>query len=388
MKEGIDILIDKTNWKKCKFGDVAIQTKEVVDIENTELTRYIAGEHMNSEDIHLRKWGIVGDGYLGPAFIRKFSKGDILYGSRRTYLKKVAIADFDGITANTTFVIKANKDLIEPILLVHLMLSDEFTEYSVKNSRGSVNPYINWKDIADYEFLLPPKDEQKRLAELLWAADEMIEKENLSFKLLEKLYHSNINSIFNSQKKYCKLGLLCNVKSGFAFPMKYQGYKGLPIPFFKVSDMNHLDNRYEMNISENYVDESILKSIKGQTFSVGSLIFPKIGATIYTDKKRLLSVDSIVDNNIMVLVPNKELLNPYFLYYFFNTFKLADIINTGAVPTISAETVRNIQIPQLDIEDQNSIVNVIESIVVIMKKQGLLVEESQQLKQKIINKIF
>ena len=180
-----ELHIDKTGWKKCKFGDVAIQTKEVVDIENTEHTRYIAGEHMNSEDIHLRKWGIVGDGYLGPAFIRKFSKGDILYGSRRTYLKKVAIADFDGITANTTFVIKANKDLIEPILLVHLMLSDEFTEYSVKNSRGSVNPYINWKDIADYEFLLPPKDEQKRLAELLWAADEMIEKEKKELESME-----------------------------------------------------------------------------------------------------------------------------------------------------------------------------------------------------------
>ena len=147
--------IDKTHWKKHRFGDVAIQTKEVVDIENTNLTRYVAGEHMFSEDIHLRKWGTVGDGYLGPAFIRKFSKGDILYGSRRTYLKKVAIADFDDITANTTFVIKANEDLIEPVLLAHLMLSHNFTDYSVKNSRGSVNPYINWKDIADYEFIIP-----------------------------------------------------------------------------------------------------------------------------------------------------------------------------------------------------------------------------------------
>ena len=139
-----DITIDKTGWKKYRFGDVAIQTKEVVDIENTDLTRYVAGEHMFSEDIHLRKWGTIGDGYLGPAFIRKFNKGDILYGSRRTYLKKVAIADFDGVTANTTFVIKANEDLIETVLLAHLMLSHDFTEYSVKNSRGSVNPYINW----------------------------------------------------------------------------------------------------------------------------------------------------------------------------------------------------------------------------------------------------
>lgn len=193
-----ELHIDKTHWKKYRFGDVAIQTKEVVDIENTDLTRYVAGEHMFSEDIHLRKWGTVGDGYLGPAFIRKFNKGDILYGSRRTYLKKVAIADFDGITANTTFVIKANEDLIEPVILAHLMLSHDFTEYSVKNSRGSVNPYINWKDIADYEFLLPPKAEQKRLAELLWAADEVVEKEKREREILQNQIQIYINENCNA----------------------------------------------------------------------------------------------------------------------------------------------------------------------------------------------
>lgn len=187
-----DIHIDKTGWKKCRFAEEAIHTKEIVDIDNTDLTRYVAGEHMDSEDIHIRKWGTVGDGYLGPAFIRRFHKGDILYGSRRTYLKKVAIAEFDGITANTTFVIKAKEELIEPVLLVHLMLSKSFTEYSVTNSRGSVNPYVNWKDIADYEFLLPPKPEQKRLAALLWAADEMIEKEKEVKLLLENQIQSVI----------------------------------------------------------------------------------------------------------------------------------------------------------------------------------------------------
>jgi restriction endonuclease S subunit len=149
--------IDKSKWTKVKFGEVAIQQKKCVDIETTHLNRYIAGEHMDTEDIHLRKWGIVGDGYLGPAFIRKFEKGDILYGSRRTYLKKVAVADFDGITANTTFVIKANEKIINPTLLPFLMLSDGFTKHSIENSKGSVNPYINWKDIANYEFCFHPK---------------------------------------------------------------------------------------------------------------------------------------------------------------------------------------------------------------------------------------
>jgi restriction endonuclease S subunit len=168
--------IDKSNWRKVSFGDVAIQQKEAIDVAVTQLNRYIAGEHMTSDDLHIRQWGTVGDGYLGPAFIRKFKKGDILYGSRRTYLKKVAVADFDGITSNTTFVIKANTKNIIPELLPFIMLSDGFTEHSIKHSKGSVNPYINWKDIANYEFLLPPKDQQAHLAELLWAADEVMER--------------------------------------------------------------------------------------------------------------------------------------------------------------------------------------------------------------------
>ena len=68
--------------------------------------RYIAGEHMDTDDLQIDRWGEVGDGYLGPAFHRKFEAGQILYGSRRTYLRKVAVAEFDGVTANTTYVSK------------------------------------------------------------------------------------------------------------------------------------------------------------------------------------------------------------------------------------------------------------------------------------------
>ena len=192
--------LDKRNWKKVKFGDVALQQKGVVDINNTQLNRYIAGEHMDSEDIHLKKWGTTGNGYLGPAFIRKFEIGDILYGSRRTYLKKVAVADFDGITANTTFVIKPNAKFIEPKLLPFLMLSDGFTKHSIENSKGSVNPYINWKDIADYEFLLPSKEEQVRLAELLWAADEVVERGCILFNKLKMWKNVRMDILLNCKK--------------------------------------------------------------------------------------------------------------------------------------------------------------------------------------------
>ena len=135
-----DLEIDRSDWELVKFGDVAIQQKGTVDRENTDLTRYVKGEHMYSEDLHLREWGELKDEYIGPAFIRKFEEGDILYGSRRTYLRKVVVAPFDGITSNTTFVVKANEKRIDKRLLPFVMLSEGFSLHSIQNSKGSVNP--------------------------------------------------------------------------------------------------------------------------------------------------------------------------------------------------------------------------------------------------------
>lgn len=160
-----------------KFGDVVRQCKESVDRDNNPFERYVEGGHMDSENLHIHRWGEFGVDYVGPAFHRIFRKGQVLYGSRRTYLKKVAIADFDGITANTTFICETkDPNVFMQELLPFLMLTDSFTEHSIRESKGSTNPYINWPDIAKFKFPLPPLDEQKRIAELLWAADEAIQK--------------------------------------------------------------------------------------------------------------------------------------------------------------------------------------------------------------------
>jgi type I restriction enzyme S subunit len=134
-----------------EFGDIVKVSKESVDRENNPYERYVEGGHMDSNCLKINRWGTFGDDYVGPAFHRVFRKGQILYGSRRTYLKKVAVAEFDGITANTTFVLspKLNSP-IHPELIPFLMLSSSFTQHSILNSKGSTNPYVNWADIAKY----------------------------------------------------------------------------------------------------------------------------------------------------------------------------------------------------------------------------------------------
>jgi type I restriction enzyme S subunit len=169
-----DCLSLPEGWRSVRFGDVVRQVKDRVDPETAGLERYVAGEHMVTDDLRIRRWGTVGDGYLGPAFQMRFRAGQVLYGSRRTYLRKVAVADFEGVCANTTFVIEPATDQLLPEFLPIVMNSEAFHEHSIEQSKGSVNPYINFKDLTWYEFALPPIPYQRQAVRLLDDATSVV----------------------------------------------------------------------------------------------------------------------------------------------------------------------------------------------------------------------
>lgn len=155
----------RDNWTRVRFGDVVRLVRDRVDPMNSGIARYVAGEHMRTNDLRIRSWGVVGQDALGPAFHMRFRPGHVLYGSRRTYLRKVAVADFEGICANTTFVLEsADPSVLLPEMLPFIMQAEAFHGHSVKQSKGSVNPYVNFSDLAWYEFELPPIEDQRAIA--------------------------------------------------------------------------------------------------------------------------------------------------------------------------------------------------------------------------------
>lgn len=164
--------LDKSKWTRVKLGDVAAASREKIDPSAGDVDRYIAGEHMDTDDLRINRWGDVREVDLGPAFHRRFRPGQVLYGSRRTYLRKVAVAEFDGVCANTTYVVETNdQTVLLQSLLPFVMTSEAFHAFAIGESKGSVNPYVNWSDIARYEFDLPPIEEQENIADLLWAVE-------------------------------------------------------------------------------------------------------------------------------------------------------------------------------------------------------------------------
>jgi len=137
-------------------------------LEN-DLERYIGLDHIDPESLHIKRWGLIEE---GTSFTRKFIAGQVLFGKRRAYQRKVAIAEFDGICSGDILVFEAKDDLL-PELLPFIVQSDGFYEHALGTSAGSLSPRTRWRDLADYEFALPPKDEQRRIADILWAVDDM-----------------------------------------------------------------------------------------------------------------------------------------------------------------------------------------------------------------------
>src|SRR5690606_38059791 len=144
-------------------------------------------EHINSDDIHLRK-SLSSD--TETTFTKIFRKGDVLFGRRRAYLKKAAQAIFDGVCSGDITVLRS-KDNLDIQLLPFIIHNEKFFDYAVMHSAGGLSPRVKFKDLANYEFLLPPKVQQAELAGMLWALDDVIQKD---LKVLERL--QNYTSAF------------------------------------------------------------------------------------------------------------------------------------------------------------------------------------------------
>jgi type I restriction enzyme, S subunit len=169
--------IDKSNWKLVSFGDVVAEPRGTVkDMEAEGIEHVVGLEHIDPEEIHLRRSAGIED---TTTFTKKFEKGDVLFGRRRAYLKKAALAPFSGICSGDITVMRAKNELL-PELLPFVVNNDKFFDYAVKHSAGGLSPRVKFKDLANYQFLLPPKDQQARLASLLWALDEVMERESFA----------------------------------------------------------------------------------------------------------------------------------------------------------------------------------------------------------------
>lgn len=230
------------------------------------------------------------------------------------------------------------------------LTSTDAKRYLVRAASKTAQPALSLGKIKSLPVPLPPLPEQRRIAGILDKADMLRAKRRAALAQLDTLTQSIFLDMFGDPATNPKgwprqrLGQLAEVSSGAGFPLDYQGDEEGDYPFFKVGDMNTPGNELSMNVAKHMITEEVRTTLRAEAFPEGAVIFPKIGAAIATNKKRVLVRPSCVDNNVMAVVPG-ALLESAFLFSLLQLKNLSDFAQKGNPPSIRKTDVERWEIP-------------------------------------------
>ena len=286
--------IKRHEWKRLPFGAFAQSINERVEPSQAGDEIYVGLEHLDPQDLHIRRWG-KGSDVIGTKL--RFRKSDLIFGRRRAYQRKLAVAEFDGICSAHAMVVRAKPDMMLPEFLPFLMMSDRFMNRAVEISVGSLSPTINWTTLKLEEFAIPPLDQQRRIAEILWAVDEVRCMWDRHERSLTTLHKSRLQEVFGrSEDQWPRKALedIARVERGkFSHrPRNLPEFYGGSHPFVQTGDVqnaNRLLTKFEYSLTD-------LGTIYSKSFPAGTIfvsIAAVIGATAISDCEVFVT-DSVV----------------------------------------------------------------------------------------------
>ena len=330
---------------KYRFDEIAINSTQKKKPTEEDKVYYIGLEHIDPGCFDVVRWGSdvapIGDKLL-------MQKGDVLFGKRRAYQRKVAIAPFDGIFSAHGMVLRPNLKVIDANYFPFFISSDKFMETAVRISVGGLSPTINRKDLARQEFELPSLDEQKVLADKLWAAYRLKEAYKKLLVATDEMVKSQFIEMFKNAAPIA-IRECGYVATGTTPPTsKPEYYFNNDIQFFKPGDLT--DNVDMLCQAEYQLDESA-RSIS-RVFPKGTVMVTCIGSTI--GKVGITSVEATCNQQINYIIPNKNFNSTYLAYAIH--VKRAELVREAgvtAVPILNKTSFSKIEIENASIELQN-----------------------------------
>ncbi len=389
-------------WRMVRFGDVV---RDVNEAERNPLEagleRFVGLEHIEPENLHLKQWGLLADGEI--SFTKRFRKGQVLFGKRRAYQRKVAVAEFGGICSSDilTFEPKAN-DLL-PELLPFIVQSEGFFEHALGTSSGSLSPRTRWSQLQDYEFPLPPKDEQRRIAEILLAADNATESFNTSRISAETLYTTLVGTIYSEGLSHkgsraselgpipkdwqiARLESLCDQTAPIGYGIVQSGaHDELGVPTLNIKDL-HGDQFTGVHRTSATIEKGYARSrVKG-------------GDLLLSIKATVGEVDIVVDNfcgNIsrdLARIRTNERVLPRFLLHLFRSARYQAYIHRYVVGStrkeISIHYLRRFLIPHPESNEQLRVVRILDAALDNINKLIAHEAQSQHVKMQLLNSLL
>lgn len=381
-----------------RFGDIAKNISTRVEPSNTKLDIYVGLEHLDPHSLKVKRHGIPDD-VSGQKLLVK--KGQIIFGKRRAYQRKVAVADWDCICSAHAMVLEANPNFVVPGFLPFFIQSDIFMNRAIAVSEGSLSPTIKWKVLAEQKFLFPNKDMQKRLLKV--------------FNCIERKVNI-IQDLLESSKELRKsLRLEVLFKGGMSTKMVKSHWGEIPNGWDVevLSKIAEVNPRYKVTRdnevkfcdmaalgTDDYNATGEITSRKpvgsGTNFKSGDLLFARI--TPCAENGKMAVVDFLLENEIgkgstefIVLSPRK--ISSIYLYHLCRTkrvrqYAINHMEGTTGRQRIPPNVFDEIIVPLAPKDKHAEIDNILDK----MEKTHQLIKEKYHqtltLKQAYLSKVF
>ena len=329
-----------------RFQDIAINsTAKKKPVEDDKYT-YLGLEHLDPDSIYVTRYGS-DVAPKGEKLLMK--KGDVLFGKRRAYQKKVAIAPFDGIFSAHGMVLRPNEDVIDKDFFPLFIKSDYFLDAAIKISVGSLSPTINWRDLKELKFDLPGLSEQRKLAKVLWSIYETKETYKKMIKSIDELVKSQFIELFANTERGI-LSDLATITMGQSPAGKTYNDSCEGTPFYQG----------KTEFGDLYIGEPTTWTTAPSRIAVANDVLMSVRAPV--GSTNIAKDECCIGRGLASLRPIEGKTTTMFLLYAMRSIE-DTIANMGVGSTFKAinkNQVFNLPIPIADIDLQNKFVYIAE----------------------------
>ncbi|KAA9338439.1 hypothetical protein F0P96_06295 [Hymenobacter busanensis] len=359
--------LDKSDWQTFRFDEIAHNISKRVEPGATDLTIYVGLEHLDSGSLHIKRKGTPAD--VDGIKLLVYA-GDVIFGRRRAYQRKAAVATFDGICSAHAMVLRAKPDVIEPRLFPFFLHSDAFMHRVVDISVGGLSPTVNWGHLKVEEFLLPPRDQQARLAELLWAADEVGEKQRNVLDSLRASKKETLRVVFEpAQTEQVTIEQIAVCLDSKRKPVKKSDRSTGIYPYYGASGVvDYVDGFL-------YNEPILLVSEDGENLSTRNL-----DIAYEVDEK------CWVNNHAHVLRITDA--SRYLVKEYFNHSDISDYVSGSTRPKLNKSTLMEMSLFLPPKEDQPEVELKLKRIDKTIEGCEASISQSDKVKTQLINQIF
>ena len=318
---------------------------------------------------------------------RFLQPGDILLShiNSMAHLAKTAIftrSDVPVVHGINLLCLRPRTDIVLPEFLIRALKHPAFIAEAKLFAKPAVNQAsVASGDLKQIEIPLPPLEEQWRIVAEIEGYQKVLDGARQILAGYKPRFETN------DDWPVTTIGEVAKVVSGHGFPLNHQGQTDAAIPFYKVSDMNLSGNERFMVSHNNAVSRETLTKLKAKSHSAGTIIFPKIGAAIATNKKRMLTCEATFDNNVMGIVPGPE-IEPKFLFGWLMDFNLSQWASESHPPSMRQPTVEEQEIPLPPIAEQRRIVAELDADAARMEVVRSLLPRFEAKIQRVLDRVW